>query len=219
MLGIQEGLHQQVTFLDSALSRYSFVGVGRDDGKRAGEYAAIFYNTEKLQVIEEGTFWLSETPGEPSFGWGANFRRISTWVKFKSLEKDQQFWVFNAHFDHETPLARLNGAKLILDLIKEWNSENLPVIMMGDLNATPDAPPIQILNAEMNDSKLITEYTPIGPEGTYNGFDTLHPLDRRIDYIFVDDQIKVKKYAAISETRESRTPSDHLPVYIEFRME
>lgn len=219
ILGIQEGLHHQVSFLDSVLNRYAFVGVGRDDANQAGEYAAIFYNSQNLEVIDHGTFWLSETPEEPSYGWGANFRRISTWAKFKSKENDQRFWVFNAHFDHETPLARLNGMKLILDQIKEWNIEDFPVIVMGDFNAIPDAPPIKLLSSEMKDSKYVAEFTPIGPEGTYNGFDTKHPLDQRIDYIFVDDQIKVQKYAVISETRENRTPSDHLPVYIEFRLE
>ncbi len=218
VFGIQEGLHHQVTFLDSALNRYAFLGVGRDDANQAGEYAAIFYNDQNLKAINHGTFWLSETPEKPSYGWGANYRRIVTWVKFESKENKQQFWVFNAHFDHETPLARLNSTKLILDRINEWNTEKLPVIVMGDLNATPDSPSIKLLSSEMKDSKLISEYTPIGPDGTFNGFDTNHPLDQRIDYIFVDEGTKVEKYAVISETRENKTPSDHLPVYIEFRL-
>ncbi len=216
VLGIQEGLEEQVSYLDSVLIGYNYIGVGRDDGKTSGEYAAIFYDTEKVVVISSGTFWLSETPDVPSFGWGANFRRISTWAKFKSKTSEHEFWVFNAHYDHETPLARLNGTQLILDNIKEWNTQDLPVIVLGDLNATPEAPPITLLSSELKDSKLVSEFNPIGPEGTYNGFDVSHPLDDRIDYIFVDEQITVKKYAVISETRDNRTPSDHLPVYIEF---
>lgn len=219
VLGIQEGLHRQVTFLDSALVNYSFVGVGRDDAKKAGEYAAIFYRNDKLEVLESGTFWLSETPQEPSYGWGANFRRISTWAKFKIKTTGKEYYVFNAHFDHETPLARLNSAKLIVQKIAEWNESSIPVIVMGDFNATPDAPPIQFLNSTLQDSKLKTGIPTIGPEGTYNGFDTSHLLDRRIDYIFVTNELLVNKYAVISETRENRTPSDHLPVYIQFSFE
>ena len=84
VMGIQEGLHHQVQYLDSTLAKYSFIGVGRDDGVNAGEYAAIFYKKDKLEVIDRGTFWLSETPNKPSFGWGANYRRVVTWAKFKS---------------------------------------------------------------------------------------------------------------------------------------
>ena len=90
---------------------------------------------------------------------------------------------------------------------------------MGDLNAVPDAPPIQFLTGVMNDSRAVSEEIPYGPLGTYNGFDTSHPLDTRIDYIFVDDQIKVYKYGVLSDTQNEKTPSDHLPVYISFRID
>ena len=214
VMGIQEGLHSQVRFLDSALVDYDFVGVGRDDGKSAGEYAAIFYKPGVLEVLGSGTFWLSETPDEPSFGWGAGYRRISTWAKFRVRETGEEFWVFNAHFDHEVAEARLNSSKLIWKRAKEWNAEGLPVIIMGDLNATPDAPPIQYLASVLKDSRTISEKPPYGPEGTFNGFDTFHPLDARIDHIFVSDDILVSKYAVITDTRNQRTPSDHLPVLI-----
>jgi endonuclease/exonuclease/phosphatase family metal-dependent hydrolase len=216
VMGIQEGLHHQVMFLDSALTDYSFVGVGRDDGKTQGEYAAIFYQHDDLEVLDSGTFWLSETPEEPSYGWGANFRRISTWAKFRRVSNGKEFFVFNAHFDHEVALSRLNSAKLIHMRSKELNDEGLPVIVMGDFNAVPDAPPIQFMTSVLNDSKVVSETPPYGPEGTFNGFDTSHPLDRRIDYIFADDQVTVHKYGVLSDTQNQRTPSDHLPVFIRF---
>lgn len=216
VMGIQEGLHAQVQYLDSALVNYGYVGVGRDDAKQAGEYAAIFYRFDKLEVLDSGTFWLSETPEIPSFGWGANYRRIATWAKFKAKETTEEFWVFNAHLDHETPLARLNAVKLIIEKSEFWNQQELPVIVMGDLNALPESPPIQYLNSKMNDSKLISKTDPIGPIGTFNGFDVNHPLSNRIDYIFVDEKVEVQKYAVISETRNQKTPSDHLPVFVKF---
>ena len=219
VLGIQEGLHSQVQYLDSSLTNYSYVGVGRDDAKEEGEYAAIFYRNDIFMVLDEGTFWLSETPDEPSYGWGANFRRIATWAKLKVKESEETILVFNAHLDHETPLARLNAIKLIVKNTEEWNDEGFSVIVMGDLNATPDSPPIKYLSSKLNDSKDETLLNPIGPVGTYNGFDVNHPLNDRIDYIFVDETIVVQKYAVISETRDSKTPSDHLPVYIKFSFE
>lgn len=214
VMGTQEGKVEQVMYLDSALTNYSYVGVGRDDGDAAGEYTAIFYRDDLYEVLASGTFWLSETPDVPSFGWGANFRRISTWAKLKDRFTGAEFFVFNAHLDHEVPEARINAVKLIHQKVTEINKEQIPVLVMGDLNATPDSPPIGFLTSVMNDAKTISKYPPFGPEGTFNGFDTSHPLDYRIDYIFADDQISVQKYGVIADTRNQRTPSDHLPVII-----
>ena len=218
IFGIQEGLDSQVQFLDSTLTDYSFVGVGRDDGVKAGEYAAIFYKKEDLEVIDRGTFWLSETPYKPSFGWGANYRRVVTWARFKSKNSGQTILALNAHLDHETPLARTNGVKLILARIKEWyNLEaNLPVVLMGDFNAKPEDEPIEIITSELKDSRIVSEIKPAGPIGTFNGFDTSHPLDNRIDYIFVNQFISVNSYVVNAESRDNKTPSDHLPVFISF---
>lgn len=216
VFGIQEGLNHQVAFLDSSLSEYSFEGNGRDDGKDDGEFAAIFYNNSKLEVVDSGTFWLSPTSGTPSYGWGANYRRICTWVVFKVRNSDQRFYVFNAHFDHESEEARIESAKLIHEKVEEFNEESLPLILMGDFNAVPESEPISFFNQNYDDSKIVSDKKPFGPIGTYNGFDTSHPLDVRIDYIFTSSKIRIEKYAVLSNTRTNRTPSDHLPVFINF---
>ncbi len=218
VFGIQEGLDSQVQFLDSALSEYKFVGVGRDDGKKAGEYSALFYKPDLVEVLDSGTFWLSETPDKVSVGWDASMERISTWAKLKIKRTGQEYFVFNAHLDHRGPESRLNAVKLIYEIASEKNKDGLPLIVMGDLNATPHDPPIKYLSSVMSDSRLISENPPYGPEGTFNGFDTSRPLNDRIDHIFVNEMIKVQKYAVITDTRDLRTPSDHLPVYIEFRL-
>src|SRR5690606_34434682 len=59
VIGTQEGLHHQLEDIKSALDRYDYVGIGRDKGNTEGEYSAIFYNTEVLEVLDQGTFWLS----------------------------------------------------------------------------------------------------------------------------------------------------------------
>lgn len=218
VFGIQEGLQSQVLFLDNELVKYNYVGVGRDDGETSGEYAAIFFKSGKLEVLDSGTFWLSETPDKPSFGWGANFRRIATWAKFKVKETGMEYLVFNAHLDHEVAEARLNSVKLIREKAVEWGDENLPVFVIGDLNARPDSPPIQYLSSVYKDAKDISEYPAYGPEGTFNGFDTSHPLDARIDYIFVNEKVRVCKYAVLADTQNERTPSDHLPVFIQYSL-
>lgn len=217
VLGIQEGLERQVAYLDSVFSTYQYVGVGRDDGIKAGEFSAVFYNSDKLEVLDSGTFWLSETPSKPSYGWGANYRRVCSWALFKNKHTQEEVLVFNAHFDHEVALARLNSAKLMHQKVLQLTDGETPVVLMGDFNATPNADPIQFLKEHYADSKIVSVQSPFGPEGTYNGFDVNHPLDRRIDYIFVNDKITVERYAVIAESRYGRTPSDHLPVLVDLK--
>lgn len=216
VLGTQEGLHDQITYLDSTLSGYHYVGIGREDGATKGEYAAIFYKSDIFENLENGTFWLSETPDTVSKGWGANYERICTYTLLYDENHGQHLWVFNAHLDHESKQARSESVKLIWQKIQTLNDENYPVIFMGDLNAVPDSPPISFLNKHLRDSRNISENPPSGPIGTFNGFDVSHPLDRRIDYIFVDENISVHQYKVINEIQDNRTPSDHLPVFVNF---
>lgn len=100
VLGLQEVLHRQLRYLDEALPEYRYVGVGRDDGKQAGEYSPIFYRTASLKLVRTLTFWLSETPTEVSVGWDAALERICTMALFEDRAEKKRFFVFNTHFDH-----------------------------------------------------------------------------------------------------------------------
>ena len=213
IFGIQEGLPNQVAFIDSCLTRYSYIGVGRDDGINRGEYCAIFYDTSKFKVISQSNFWLSETPGEAAYVWDAAYRRICTLVLFENLQSQKRMWVFNTHFDNEGAVARKKSAELIVSRINELNIPDLPVIVMGDLNALPDAEPVRILKSELNDGKEIAARPFYGPEGTFNGFSD-KPVINRIDYIFCK-QINVVSYIHIDDRRKNNLQiSDHLPVMV-----
>jgi endonuclease/exonuclease/phosphatase family metal-dependent hydrolase len=219
VFGIQEGLHHQVTYLDSTLTDYNFLGIGRDDAKTKGEYSAIFYNSRKLKVVDEDTFWLSETPNEISVGWDASMERICTYALFIDIEKEKQFWVFNTHFDHIGNKARIHSVELILEKIKELNTQNFPVIVMGDFNLKPTSKPIQTISKILNDTKLTSSSKPFGPQGTFNGFNFHEPVIDRIDYLFTSkNNIEVNKYAVLSDSKNCKYPSDHLPVFIEIKI-
>lgn len=219
IFGIQEGLQHQVAYIDSTFVDYKYVGVGRDDGKTKGEYSAIFYNTEKFKVIKKGTFWLSETPNIVSVGWDASMERICTYALFQNKVTHQQLWVFNIHFDHIGNLARAKSAELIIDKIKLLNTQNLPLVLMGDFNLTPETKPIQYLSKILNDSKTISQSKPFGPKGTFNGFKHNQPVTDKIDYIFTSKEtIKVKKFAILSDSKDCKYPSDHLPVFAEIEI-
>ena len=215
IIGIQEGLAGQVKYLDKELAGFRYVGVGRDDGKKKGEFSAIFYNTNKFKVIESSTFWLSDTPAQISVGWDAAMERICTYALFEHLETGQRLWVFNTHFDHVGKEARKNSASLIHNQIKSLNKDGLPFILMGDLNLEPDSEPIRYLSQHLNDSKKVSKEVVFGPEGTFNNFQFDKPVTRRIDYIFTGKSgIEVQKYAVLSDSKNLRYPSDHLPVFV-----
>ena len=124
--------------------------------------------------------------------------------------------VFNTHFDHVGVQARNNSAKLIIEKTHEYNKEKAPVVLMGDFNLTDEKEAIKFISENLNDAKQAAEKVIFGPEGTFSGFKFDQPLTQRIDYIFTDkEKIKVLKYAVLSDSKDMKYYSDHLPVYIE----
>ena len=214
IFGIQEGLFDQVNYLDEALSEYDFIGVGRDDGKRKGEFTAIFYNTDTYQLLETKTYWLSESPEIVSIGWDASMERISTYGAFDKIDTGDTLHVFNAHYDHIGEIARKKSSELILSLMKEKDIAEKHLVLMGDLNAEPGSDPINILTQFLNDS-YASSIAPYGPIGTFNGFKLDHPLSNRIDYIMTRN-LETISFRHIDDRRKNKLwPSDHLPVLVE----
>lgn len=218
IIGMQEVLQQQLSYLDNQLSDYNYIGVGRDDGKEKGEYSPILYNTKKYKLLQSETFWLSETPSEISVGWDAAMERICTYGLFEELKTGEHFLVFNTHFDHIGTVAREKSAALIVAKIKEINSNKLPVVLMGDLNLNPNETPIKYLQGALADGQSITKKPFYGPTGTFSGFDHDRLLTNRIDYVFVEN-FKVLEYIHIDDRMENNKHiSDHLPVLANLEM-
>ena len=217
VLGVQEAMPNQMKDMDSVLVNYSYVGVGRDDGKNEGEFSAVFYKTDKFNVINSGTFWLSKTPNKVSMGWDAVCNRVCTYVLLKDKDSGKSFWVFNTHFDHVGKEARKNSATLIMEKIKKLNMDNHSVILIGDFNMESDHESIQHIKTELKDSKEIAELD-FGPEGTFNGFQFDKPVTRRIDFAFVSEDVTVSKYAVLSDNWNLQYPSDHMPVLIKINL-
>jgi endonuclease/exonuclease/phosphatase family metal-dependent hydrolase len=243
IVGMQEALRSQIEELAKLLPKHDWVGVGRQDGKDAGEFTPIFYRRDRLELLDKNTFWLSETPQKVgSRGWDAALPRIVTWATFKDRQTQQRFVVFNTHFDHLGVVARFNSAKLLRVKAAEIAGE-LPAVAIGDFNCTPDSPPYKwligapievvakepgapILPAEVKatgDSKTpaalvdavsISKNPPHGPTTTWNGFLQLVP-NRRIDYIFVRGPVGVEQHAVLADHWDGKWPSDHLPVLAE----
>jgi endonuclease/exonuclease/phosphatase family metal-dependent hydrolase len=215
IVGIQEGLITQVNDMTQALG-YSYLGVGRDDGKDKGEFSAILYDSQQFTVLDQGTFWLSETPDIPSKGWDAALNRICTYGKFKD-QAGKEFYVFNIHYDHVGQKAREESSKLVVKKAKEINKENLPALFMGDFNVDSSHPGyLAVVNSgEWKDARLISEIPAYGPQGSFTGFDWETMPDKIIDHVFVHGTLKVIRHGILSDNYGKKYPSDHFPAMVE----
>lgn len=211
IVGTQEGfIHQIKDLLE--MPGFAYVGAGRDDGKTAGEHSAILYKTDLFRLLDSGNFWLRENPDEPGLGWDATCcNRIASWALFEDKRNKRQFYVFNAHFDHQGVVARRESGKLMVEKIQEI-AKGKPVICTGDFNSTPETEQIVSLSALLGDAYAVSKMPPYGPVGTSNGFRFDAALKNRIDYIFVSGDFEVSKYAVLADAQDQRYPSDHLPV-------
>ena len=241
VFGTQEVLHGQLADMKGMLNGYDYIGVGRDDGKEAGEYAAIFYQKDRLHLLDEGNFWLNETPDVPKLGWDAACIRICTWGKFVDSLTTREFYFFNLHMDHVGKVARREGARLVVSKIGEIAGD-APVILTGDFNVDQTDEIYRIFTewGNMNDSYV---YAPVrfAENGTFNSFNPRLRTVSRIDHVFVSPSIEVKAYGMLTDNywtpqpveeqkgndapaelsfREGviRLPSDHYPVFVRLHL-
>ena len=223
VFGVQEvGNSNQEADLKKLLKEYTYFGKGRDNQLgTAGEQIGIFYKTNRFTIRDYGYFFLSPTPETMSIGWDAAFRRMCVWIKLVDRHTDKSFYVFCSHFDHMGVKARVESAKLIVQKVKEIASDQ-PVLFVGDLNTSPESTEMyKTLAVALEDSREISEKTPKGSLGTFNGYNASvsdFPRSVRIDYIFCRN-FKVLNYQVLNNKYSSKTyPSDHFPVMIECRI-
>ncbi|MDT0688718.1 endonuclease/exonuclease/phosphatase family protein [Salegentibacter sp. F188] len=217
IFGLQEALHEQLDYFKEHLPGYSYIGTGRnEDGK--GELTPVLYKTEKFEVLESNTFWLSETPEKYSKGWDAAYPRICTYVLFQEKGTGKKFWHFNTHLDHRGDKAREESVKLLWQKIEEVNLKNYPVILTGDFNLEPESKSIKYLSKKLNDSKTISKEAPFGPDKTFNAYEYNELPISRIDYIFISEGVEVSKYGVLNNSYDQKYPSDHFPVMVQLQI-
>jgi len=217
IIGLQESLPTQVSYVVNKLTHYGHAGIGRDENG-TGESTTILFRRERFEITESHTFWLSDTPNHMSKGWDAAIRRICTYVRLTDRHTGQSLLVLNTHFDHVGEEARKQSATLILKKIEELNTQNHPVILLGDFNATPDSEPIKRLKTKMTEARLASANVMRPQLGSYNAFDPSKPADKLIDHVFVSPGLPVENYLMLVETREGRYPSDHFPVVVDIKL-
>lgn len=212
VLGIQEGLKNQLDDIATALPEYARYGKGRDDGKDAGEHSAIFYKKDRFTLLKSGDFWLSETPDKPGKGWDATCcNRICSWVYLEDKVTKKRFYTFNVHFDHQGVVACRESSKLILAKITEIAGQ-APVLFTGDLNGGRDSEWYQTLATSGLLTDVFTKVKfPYANNSSANGFRT--PRGKTvIDHIFMTKQFTASRWGILTDTYFGKYPSDHFPV-------
>lgn len=212
LIGLQEVLHHQLMDLLKNLPAYTYIGVGRDDGKTKGEYSAILYKKDRFKALNQNTFWLSETPEIPgSKSWDAAITRVASWGTFKDLKSNREFLMINTHFDHIGKEARKNSANLLKEKAAEI-AKDFPLIITGDFNCTRDEPPYITIMKPTGVS--LTDPAPTNPPGTFCSFRVNSIECRGIDYIFHSQKWQSDGYQVIQDNDGKYYPSDHLPVMV-----
>ena len=212
LLGMQEVLHNQMEDLKRGLPQYTALGVGRDDGKEAGEYCPIFFRTNRFTLVEYGNFSLSEQPETIGIkGWDASYNRVTTWAILQEKNNGQKFVYFNTHLDNDGKTARKEGVQLILDKIKE---------ITGDFNCTPGEEPLQTLEKGGMENAAKTAAVTYGPSWSFHDFGRL-PVEERVllDYVFVTKGAKIDRYRVIQDKPENSYLSDHCPILVELTVQ
>ena len=224
LVGLQEALASQIDEIVAAVPGYAVVGVGRDDGRAAGEFSAILFRTGRLRVAESGTFWFSDTPTVPgSRSWGNTITRIATWARF--IDRDGRgFWHFNLHLDHQSQPSRVRSTELLARRIADRPLSNEPVVVTGDFNVGEDNPAIHHLVGAPGGSTgtLVDTFRVLHKDaqevGTFNGFKFGSTTGPKIDDVLVQPGTEVPAAAIVRTSRDSRYPSDHFPVTATVRL-
>jgi endonuclease/exonuclease/phosphatase family metal-dependent hydrolase len=211
IIGLQEALVHQVHYLDEQWPGYGRIGVGREDGMEKGEFSPVYYDTTLFTLLDGSTCWLSPTPTKPGKGWDAACERIATRVILRDKRTGDSLWIANTHWDHVGQEARAYSAAIMRDLLGGAVSRGRHVILMGDLNATPDDGPIRQLHEWLHDGcpKSLSD------QGTFNGFDVARTAFRRIDHVLLSPgNWRVVSYHVPRPMVNGRHMSDHFPVVV-----
>lgn len=228
LLGAQEVLYGQAADLRASLTRYGFEGVAREDGKKAGEFAPLFYRKDRFERLDGGTFWLSDTPERVgSATWGNQYPRVATWLKLVDRVSGRRVLVMNTHWDHRNQASRERSAALIAMRLDALREEGQEVVLLGDFNATEGNPAVDYLGGK--EVRLSGLGVKRWGEGLVDTYQRIHPEVRnrrtlhfwqghrdgwaKVDHVLVSRGAVVKDAGIwMAESREKQ-PSDHFPVW------
>lgn len=208
-VGFQECEGTWYLTLKTYLPDYEIIGVGRETGlKLIGESTAIMFRKDKYEMVDWGTFWLSETPEKPSIGWDAKYHRTCTWVILQNRETGEEYAHINTHLDNVGTVAREKGIEMILEKAASFD---MPVVVTGDFNFTSASPYYRALTGG-----ILSDVAKVAEEADKGC--TIHDYTGKvegasIDFICVNKNVSdVKTYKIIRDTYDGKYVSDHYPI-------
>jgi endonuclease/exonuclease/phosphatase family metal-dependent hydrolase len=216
VIGTQEGFYQQLRDMDDDLPGYAWLGLGREGGSH-GEFMAVFYRTDRLDPLEYGHYWLSDTPEViGSITWDHGNHRMVTWIRFRDLAAppgaQDEFYFVNTHFDHAVEEARRKAALLVVERLGSLD-DDLPIVMTGDFNAyaaDSEAYRILVTDGPMRDTWYDGESTP-QDLSSFHGYKG--PREGgRIDWILTRGDFRGMRSEIITYSEGDQFPSDHFPI-------
>lgn len=213
-LGVQEATVAWMNTLEKELTDYAYVGVGRELND-TGEHSAVFYLKDKFELLDSGTFWLSETPDKVSRGWDGACNRVCTWAVLRNKETGEEYVHVNSHYDHQGKEARREGAKLVAGFIAE-NFAGKNVVFTADMNGNTNNEVYTIMTEGLRDCRFVAEKSE--PYGTYHDTKPQFAENRYLDYILCSDGIYVNTYKTVTAGIDGRFVSDHFPIYADITL-
>ncbi len=219
-IGMQEVLSHQFGYLNDNLEEYASYGVGRRDGKDGGEFCPIYYKSAEFDVLDRGTFALSETPDViGSKSWDAAVERITTYVVLKRRIDGAELVVFNTHYDHRGSKARVESSKLLKSKVREI-AKDRPIVILGDFNVERRSKAIKtLLRSPIDDARKKSPRTS-GPDWSFHAFGSKKEKDRPlIDHIFINNDFVVEDYIVIEGLVDGKYISDHCPIIVRLLIE
>ena len=221
LLGLQEAQPHQITYLSEHCPDYAWYGLGRDTGKvppatdsyAAEETMAIFWRTAELELLDKGTFWLSETPDQVSKGWDASYRRTCTWAGFRHKKSGQTCYFFNTHLDNDGKVAREESIKLLVSRVKTINSKRRVSFLTADFNSNVTDACFAPLHVYMRDARANAAVSDDYP--SWNGYGA---STGRLDHVFFSgDNCTAREFRTLRGDYGVPYISDHYPVAAWFR--
>lgn len=217
IIGIQEPYMRQINDIMGFLPDYAYFGSNVLGTTKDGILSnLIIYKRSRLEILDSGKFWYSETPDTFSKGWDAGQYRVCLWAKFKDKSTTKEFYHFNSHFDNTGDIARIESAKLLLSRIK-LVAKDFPIIATGDFNSSQNSETYRILTSTVfcADSYKWSGQIDNANWGTYNNymFSTSPASSTRIDHLFFSpNNSNVSYWKIVNNAYSEKYPSDHFPV-------
>lgn len=213
VFGMQEVVAESDSFVQANLPLYDHVVQGRHPGLWSDESCPLYWRTDKFDLVQSRTFWLSETPDTLSVGWDAKYERIATYIMLQSKATNKRLIVFNTHLDHKGAVARQESLRLIADTLKALSGDTMALFVMGDMNVEPEdsalIPMYDYMHWSQAEAKVTTDMR------TFTGFRHRPDKEKIIDFIFYRNAT-AERFEVFCDTTRVPFLSDHRPIQTTF---